>query len=35
VMRKLGMTLARNPFPDPPWLQVVGVLQNRSQEPLV
>ena len=26
VMRKLGMTLARNPLPDPPWLQVVGIL---------
>jgi RimJ/RimL family protein N-acetyltransferase len=34
VMRKLGMTLAQNPFPEPPWLQVVGMLQNRSQEPL-
>jgi RimJ/RimL family protein N-acetyltransferase len=28
VMRKLGMTLARNPFPEPPWLQVVGLLEN-------
>jgi len=28
VMRKVGMTLTRNPFPDPPWLQVVGVLEN-------
>lgn len=25
VMRKLGMTLTRNPFPDPEWMQVVGV----------
>jgi RimJ/RimL family protein N-acetyltransferase len=25
VMRKLGMKLERNPFDDPPWLQVVGV----------
>jgi len=25
VMRKLGMTLTRNPLPDPPWMQVVGV----------
>ena len=29
VMRKLGMRIERNPFPDPPWLQVVGVLENR------
>lgn len=28
VMRKLGMTIERNPFPDPPWLQVVGILKN-------
>ncbi len=30
VMRKLGMELRRNPLPGPPWLQVVGVLLNRS-----
>jgi RimJ/RimL family protein N-acetyltransferase len=28
VMRKLGMTLAQNPFPEPPWLQVVGILEH-------
>ncbi|HEX9922853.1 MAG TPA: GNAT family N-acetyltransferase [Anaerolineae bacterium] len=28
VMRKLGMTIARNPRPEPLWLQVVGVLEN-------
>ncbi len=28
VMRKLGMTIYHNPLPDPPWLQVVGVLEN-------
>ena len=28
VMRKLGMHLERNPYPEPPWLQVVGVLEN-------
>lgn len=28
VMRKLGMTVARNPFAEPAWLQVVGVLLN-------
>ena len=27
VMRKLGMDLHRNPQPDPPWLQVVGLLE--------
>lgn len=28
VMRRLGMRLARNPFPDPPWFQVVGVADH-------
>lgn len=28
VMRKVGMKLARNPLPTPPWLQVVGVVEN-------
>jgi ribosomal-protein-alanine N-acetyltransferase len=28
VMRKLGMTLFRNPYPDPPYLQVVGALSR-------
>ena len=28
VMRKIGMRIARNPYPEPPWLQVVGVLEN-------
>lgn len=28
VMRRLGMHIERNPFPDPPWLQVVGILWN-------
>jgi [ribosomal protein S5]-alanine N-acetyltransferase len=26
VMRRLGMTIAANPLPDPPWFQVVGWL---------
>jgi RimJ/RimL family protein N-acetyltransferase len=30
VMRKLGMRLARNPYAEPPWLQVVGVLDNNA-----
>lgn len=28
VMRRLGMRIERNPSPEPPWLQVVGVLWN-------
>ena len=28
VMRKLGMEVANNPLPTPPWLQVVGVARN-------
>jgi ribosomal-protein-alanine N-acetyltransferase len=28
VMRKIGMRIERNPSPEPPWLQVVGVLEN-------
>ncbi len=30
VMRKLGMRLERNEYNQPPWLQVVGVLENLS-----
>jgi [ribosomal protein S5]-alanine N-acetyltransferase len=33
VMRKLGMRLDRNPLPDPPWLQVVGVLERAPGHP--
>ena len=32
VMRKLGMRIERNPFPDPPLLQVVGFIENRGGE---
>ena len=28
VMRKLGMRVERNPRPEPPWLQAVGVLDH-------
>lgn len=28
VMRKIGMRLERNPFPEPHWLQVVGMMDN-------
>lgn len=30
VMRKLGMNIARNPLNDPPWLQIVGVLEQNQ-----
>ena len=29
VMRKVGMRIEKNPYPDPPWFQVVGILENR------
>lgn len=28
VMKKIGMRITRNPLPHPPWLQVVGMLEN-------
>ncbi len=28
VMHKLGMHIEQNPLPEPPWLQVVGVVEN-------
>ncbi len=30
VMEKIGMRVERNPFPDPFWLQVVGIVENRG-----
>ena len=30
VMRKLGMRIEKNPLAEPPWLQVVGVVQNKK-----
>ena len=30
VMRKLGMRIETNPSPEPPWLQVVGVIENKT-----
>lgn len=30
VMRKLGMQLERNPFAEPSWFQVVGILENKT-----
>ena len=32
VMRKLGMKLTRNPYPQPAWLQVVGILENGNRD---
>jgi len=34
VMRKVGMRIEKNPSPDPPWFQVVGVLENRPANSL-
>lgn len=28
VMRKVGMRIEKNPYPDPLWFQVVGILEN-------
>jgi RimJ/RimL family protein N-acetyltransferase len=28
VMRKLGMTVERNPLPEPHWFRVAGILEN-------
>jgi RimJ/RimL family protein N-acetyltransferase len=30
VMRRIGMTIVHNPFPDPPWMQIVGILPNNA-----
>jgi RimJ/RimL family protein N-acetyltransferase len=34
VMRKVGMHIEKNPYPDPPWFQVVGILENRPAHAL-
>jgi [ribosomal protein S5]-alanine N-acetyltransferase len=31
VMRKLGMQIEKNVFAEPPWLQIVGVLENTTR----
>jgi ribosomal-protein-alanine N-acetyltransferase len=28
VMKRVGMTIERNPHDDPPWFQIVGILEN-------
>jgi RimJ/RimL family protein N-acetyltransferase len=30
VMRKLGMLIERNPLPEPSYMQIVGILENRD-----
>lgn len=30
VMRRVGMRIEKNPRPDPPWLQVVGILEAEA-----
>jgi ribosomal-protein-alanine N-acetyltransferase len=30
VMRKVGMHIEKNPYPDPPWFQVAGILENNA-----
>ena len=32
VMRRLGMRIERNPQPEPPWMQIVGVLENPAAD---
>ena len=32
VMRKIGMRIEKNPYPEPPWLQMVGVLENDASK---
>ena len=35
VMRNVGMRIEENPYPDPPWFQVVGILDSGSWMPPV
>lgn len=30
VMKRLGMTIQKNPYPDPVWFQVVGILEQTT-----
>ncbi len=34
VMRNMGMRIEKNPSPDPPWFQVIGILENRLAQAL-
>ena len=31
IMRHIGMRVETNPLPEPPWLQVVGILENQGR----
>jgi RimJ/RimL family protein N-acetyltransferase len=33
VMRRVGMRVVENPHPEPPWLQVVGILEHGTARP--
>jgi RimJ/RimL family protein N-acetyltransferase len=33
VMRRLGMTIETNPCPEPPWFEVVGILEGPGAKP--
>jgi RimJ/RimL family protein N-acetyltransferase len=30
VMKRIGMTIQKNPYPDPVWFQVVGILEQTT-----
>jgi hypothetical protein len=32
VMRAMGMTIEENPFPEPPWFQIIGTLGSQGRE---
>jgi [ribosomal protein S5]-alanine N-acetyltransferase len=32
VMERVGMRLEKNPFPEPAWFQVIGILENSASE---
>lgn len=34
VMRKVGMRIEKNPYPDPHWFQIVGILESREHTTL-
>ncbi len=33
-MRKLGMRIEKNPYPEPAWFQVAGILEGQAAEEL-
>jgi len=30
-MRRVGMRIVENPYADPPWLQIVGILEHMER----